>query len=59
MTVPASDGYRGKKRRAEEGEEDGDIFNPMVCCFQSRSKTNQITNQASENRVYLTICLKY
>lgn len=32
MTVPASDGDRGTKRRIEgDDEEDGDTFNPMVC----------------------------
>ena len=59
MTVPASDGYRGTKRRTEEDEEGGDMFNPMVCYFQGRSTTNQFTNPMSENKVYLTICLKY
>lgn len=34
MTVPASDGDRGTKRRTEDDdEEDADTFNPMVCSF--------------------------
>lgn len=50
MTVPASDGYRGTKRRAEEDEEDCDNFNPLVCYIQRRSARIKLLTKVARTK---------